>query len=200
MKPSRLLLAGIAAALAGAVVRAQTQAPTQPPARFGIGHPATPAEIAAWDIDVGPSGNGLPPGRGTAAQGSVTYSAKCANCHGKTGTEGPNDVLVGRDPRGVFPSGKETNVRRTIGNYWPYATTLFDYIRRAMPTTAPGSLTDEEVYGLVAFLLAANEVIPADAVMDASTLPKVVMPARDKFVVDPRGGPKAAPRRGGSVR
>ena len=82
-------------------------------------------------------------------------------------------------------------MRRTIGNYWPYATTVFDYIRRAMPSPAPGSLTDDEVYGLVAFLLSANEIIPADAVVDATTLPKVQMPARDKFVIDPRGGPKA---------
>jgi len=183
-----LTLLGLVVAVIGAVARAQQQTP---PARFGIGRPATPTEIAALDIDVGPDGQGLPPGRGTATEGAPIYAAKCASCHGKTGREGPNDVLVGRDPQGVFPSGKEVNVRRTIGNYWPYATTVFDYIRRAMPTPAPGSLTDNEVYGLVAFLLAANEIIPADAVMDAATLPKVVMPAHDKFVVDPRGGPKA---------
>ena len=175
----------------GLIVVAQAQQQTQPPPRFGFGRPATPAEIAAWDIDVGPDGKGLPAGRGTAAEGAVTYAAKCAACHGKTGKEGPNDVLVGREPRGVFPSGKEIEVRRTIGNYWPYATTVFDYVRRAMPTPTPGSLTDDEVYGLVAFLLAANEIIPADAVMDATTLPKVAMPAHDKFVIDPRGGPKA---------
>lgn len=181
------LLALVTASLGGAAL-AQQQTP---PPRFGIGRPATPAEIAALDIDVRPDGQGLPPGHGTAAEGAVTYAAKCASCHGKTGREGPNDVLVGREPRGVFPSGKETGVRRTVGNYWPYATTVFDYIRRAMPSPAPGSLTDDEVYGLVAFLLSANEIIPADAVMDKTTLPKVEMPARDKFVVDPRGGPKA---------
>jgi cytochrome c len=179
-------LAGIAA-----VAFAHAQSPAQPPASFGIGRPATPAEISAQDIDVAPDGHGLPPGRGTAAEGAATYAAKCAGCHGKTGREGPNDVLVGREPNGVFPSGREVGVRRTIGNYWPYATTVFDYIRRAMPSPAPGSLTDDEVYGLVAFLLSANEIIPADAVMDATTLPKVVMPARDKFVVDQRGGPTA---------
>ena len=177
-----------------ALVRAQS--PAQPPTAFGIGRPATPSEIAAQDIDVAPDGHGLPPGRGTAADGAATYAAKCAACHGATGKEGPNDVLVGREPKGVFPSGREVGVRRTIVNYWPYATTVFDYIRRAMPSPAPGSLTDDEVYGLVAFLLSANEIIPVDAVMDATTLPKVVMPARDKFVVDERGGPpaKARPR------
>jgi mono/diheme cytochrome c family protein len=192
MRRRFLLLAGAAGLFVFAAV-AQAQQRPQPPARFGFGRPATPAEISALDIDVGPDGKGLPAGRGTAADGGVTYAAKCAVCHGKTGTEGPNDVLVGPGPGGVFPSGKETEVRRTIGNYWPYATTVFDYIRRAMPTPAPGSLTDDEVYGLVAFLLAANAIIPDDAVMDATTLPKVAMPARDKFVIDPRGGPKARP-------
>jgi S-disulfanyl-L-cysteine oxidoreductase SoxD len=187
----RPCLALVACAVGLFVGSAHAQQRTQPPARFGIGRPATPEEIAVLDIDVRPDGQGLPAGRGTAADGGVTYAAKCAVCHGKTGKEGPNDVLVGLEPRGVFPSGKETEARRTIGNYWPYATTVFDYIRRAMPTPAPGSLTDDEVYGLVAFLLAANEIIPADAVMDATTLPKVAMPARDKFVIDPRGGPKA---------
>jgi hypothetical protein len=187
----RLHLALLAAAgLTAGVTHAQK--PAEPPPRFGVGRPATPAEIAALDIDIGPDGKGLPPGRGTAAEGAITYAAKCASCHGKSGTEGPNDVLVGR---GAFPSGSVTDARRTIGNYWPYATTVFDYIRRAMPTTAPGSLKDDEVYGLVAFLLAANAIVPADAVMDAATLPKVVMPARDKFVIDPRGGPKPRTRR-----
>jgi cytochrome c len=184
-----LVLAACAAGLTVITARAQQQ--TQAPARFGFGRPATAAEIAAWDIDVGPDGKGLPPGRGTPAEGAATYAAKCASCHGKTGKEGPNDVLVGREPRGVFPSGKEAEARRTIGNYWPYATTVFDYIRRAMPAPTPGSLTDNEVYGLVAFLLEANEIIPSGTVMDATSLPKVAMPARDKFVIDSRGGPKA---------
>jgi len=163
----------------------------KPPATFGFGRAATTAEIAAWDIDVGPDGSGLPPGQGTATEGAATYAAKCASCHGRTGKEGPNDVLVGRGP---FPSGTDTESRRTIGNYWPYATTIFDYIRRAMPSPAPGSLTGNEVYGLVAFLLAQNEIIANDAVMDATTLPKVVMPARDKFVPDTRGNAKKSLR------
>ena len=134
------------------------------PATFGIGRPATPAEIAALDIDVGPDGAGLPPGRGTAADGAPIYAARCAGCHGKTGKEGPNDVLVGRLPGDAFPFARDPRAPKTIGSYWPYATTVFDYIRRAMPPDAPGSLSDDEVYDLVAFLLVQNELIPADAV------------------------------------
>jgi cytochrome c len=163
----------------------------EPPARFGIGRPATPAEIAARDIDVMPDGHGLPPGRGTPAEGAPLYKAKCAVCHGATGTEGPNDVLVGREPRQGFGFSQDPALRRTIGNYWPYATTLFDYIRRAMPPAEPGSLDDEEVYALVAHLLHLNELIAADAVIDATSLPKVAMPARDRFVpVGERSSPK----------
>jgi S-disulfanyl-L-cysteine oxidoreductase SoxD len=155
-------------------------------ATFGIGRPATPSEIAAWDIDVGPDGAGLPPGRGTAADGATIYAARCAGCHGKTGKEGPNDVLVGRLPGDDFPFARDPKAPKTIGSYWPYATTVFDYIRRAMPPDKPGSLTNDEVYNLTAFLLAQNELIPADAVIDAATLPKVKMPAREKFRPDTR--------------
>jgi mono/diheme cytochrome c family protein len=170
----------------------------QQPATLGIGRPATPAEIAALDIDVRPDGAGLPPGHGTSAEGEKTYAARCAACHGKTGKEGPSDVLVGREPRDAMAFARDPQARRTIGNYWPYATTLFDYIRRAMPPNAPGSLTADEIYGVVAYLLMLNEIIPRDAVMDATSLPKVMMPARDRFVPDPRGGPasvKAPARR-----
>jgi S-disulfanyl-L-cysteine oxidoreductase SoxD len=170
-----------------------TQAPAKTPATFGIGRPATPAEIAALDIEVGPDGAGLPPGRGTAADGAPVYAARCAGCHGKTGKEGPNDVLVGRLPGDAFPFARDPRAPKTIGSYWPYATTVFDYIRRAMPPDAPGSLKDEEVYGLVAYLLAMNELIPQDAVIDAASLPKVQMPARGHFVPDTRGQPKASP-------
>ena len=173
-----------------------TQAPAKVPATFGIGRPATPAEIAALDIDIGPEGAGLPPGRGTAADGAPIYAARCAGCHGKTGREGPNDVLVGRLPGDAFPFARDPRAPKTIGSYWPYATTVFDYIRRAMPPDAPGSLNDEEVYGLVAYLLAMNELIPQDAVVDAASLPKVQMPARAHFVPDTRGQPNVtAPRR-----
>ena len=171
-----------------------SKAQAQTPATFGIGRPATAAEIAAWDIDVGPDGAGLPPGRGTAADGAPIYASRCAGCHGKTGKEGPNDVLVGRLPDDAFPFARDARAPKTIGSYWPYATTVFDYVRRAMPPDAPGSLKDDEVYGLVAYLLSLNELIPADAVIDATSLPKVKMPAHDHFVPDTRGGPKPASR------
>lgn len=175
---------------------ARAQAPVRPaaatpaqrslPTRLGIGRAATPAEIAAWDIDIMPDGTGLPPGRGTPLEGATIFASRCAGCHGKTGKEGPNDVLVGREPRDGFPFSQDPTLPHTIGNYWPYATTVFDYVRRAMPADAPGSLTDTEVYSLTAFLLHANELIPGDAIIDATTLPKVVMPARDRFVPDTR--------------
>ena len=160
------------------------------PATFGIGRAATPDEIAALDVDVGPDGAGLPPGRGTSADGATIYAARCASCHGQTGKEGPNDVLVGRVPGDAFPFARDPRAPKTIGSYWPYATTVFDYIRRAMPPDAPRSLGDNEVYGLVAYLLFLNELIPADAVIDQSSLPKVKMPAREHFVPDTRGRPK----------
>jgi S-disulfanyl-L-cysteine oxidoreductase SoxD len=158
----------------------------QAPATFGIGRPATPAEIAALDIDVGPDGVGLPPGRGTAADGAPIYAARCAGCHGKTGKEGPNDALVGRLPNDEFPFARDPKAAKTIGSYWPYATTVFDYIRRAMPPDKPGSLKDDEVYNLTAFLLAQNDLIPQDAAIDATSLPKVKMPAREHFKPDTR--------------
>ena len=129
---------------------------------------------------------GTAAGRGTSAEGAAIYATKCAQCHGKTGTEGPNDVLVGREPRTGFPFSQDPKLPHTIGNYWPYATTVFDYMRRAMPPTAPGSLSDDEVYALTAFLLHANELIAADAVMDRTTLAAVKMPAREHFVPDAR--------------
>ena len=161
------------------------------PARFGFGRPATAEEIRAWDIDVRPDGTGLPPGSGTASQGAAIYARRCVACHGRTGSEGPFDLLVGREPRQGFPFGRDPRWVRTIGNYWPYATTLYDYIQRAMPLDAPGSLQPDEVYGLVAFLLWRNEIVADTAVMNAQTLPRVVMPARDRFVRDNRqGGPE----------
>lgn len=164
----------------------QQEAQAPMPSTFGIGRVATAAEIAARDIDIGPEGRGLPPGRGTPAEGAAVYAAKCASCHGKSGTEGPNDVLVGRIEGSGFPFARDPKAPRTVGTYWPYATTLFDYIRRAMPTTAPGSLTDDEVYALVAHLLAWNGLVAGDAIIDAQSLPKVRMPARDRFVPDAR--------------
>ena len=135
------------------------------------------------DISIRPDGKGLPPGSGTAAAGKEIYAVKCAACHGKTGTEGPYARLVA-------PMG-DTTKAKAIGNYWPYATTIFDYTRRAMPYTAPGSLSDEEVYNLTAFLLAANKIIDSSTVVDAQNLPQVKMPAREFYVPDDRrGGPE----------
>lgn len=165
------------------------------PARFAVGRAATRAELAAWDIDANPEGVGLPPGRGTHAEGARVYAQKCAMCHGQRG-EGLGTGaaayprLIGREPREGFPFGQDLRHVKTVGNYWPYATTLYDYINRAMPLNAPGSLRPGEVYSLTAYLLAENEIIPKDAVIDAKTLPAVRMPARDRFVRDDRtGGP-----------
>jgi len=152
-------------------------------ARFGIGRPATAQEIARWDISIPPDGKGLPPGSGNARAGREIYRLKCAACHGNTGSQGPYARLVG-------PMGDTSRVK-TIGNYWPYATTIFDYTRRAMPYNAPGSLSNAEVYSLTAFLLAANRVIDSATVIDARSLPAVVMPAKAFFVGDDRrGGPE----------
>jgi hypothetical protein len=178
------------AAVAPVHVRRAEHRPS-PPAHYGLGRPATPEEIRAWDVSVMPDGTGLPSGIGTAAQGASIFTQKCARCHGPTGVEGPFDRLVGREPRQGFPFGRADSLTRTIGNYWPYATTVFDYINRAMPYDAPGSLKPNEVYGVVAFLLWRNEIIGDTAVMNARTLPRVRMPARDRFVLDNRrGGPE----------
>tara|TARA_Y100000817_G_scaffold264982_1_gene220557 strand:- start:2451 stop:2879 length:429 start_codon:yes stop_codon:yes gene_type:complete len=135
-----------------------------------------------WDIDVRPDGVGLPEGNGSVQEGREIYNVHCVACHGLTGTEGPNDRLVDREQWENVPT------TRTVGNYWPYATTLYDYIRKAMPQLTPGILTADEVYAVIAYVLWMNEIVPEDAVMDAETLPAVVMPARDKFVIDDRVG------------
>jgi len=150
---------------------------------FGFGRPATPQEIAALDVAIRPDGKGLPPGSGTAREGKVIYAIKCAACHGKTGTEGPFSRLVG-------PMGDTTRAK-TIGNYWPYATTLFDYTRRAMPYNAPGSLSTAEVYSLTAYLLSANRIIDSGEVITSHNLAGIVMPAKKLFIPDDRkGGPE----------
>ena len=155
-----------------------------PPERFGLGRAATSAEIAALDDDVHPDGAGLPPGRGTVADGAPIYAARCASCHGATGREGPVGVLVG----GGQPLGFRVGWRPdhatppTVGNLYPYATTLYDYIHRTMPWAQPGSLEPDEVYSLVAWLLHQNDIVPADAVLDTASLPKIEMPARSRFI------------------
>ena len=159
------------------------------PARLDLGRPATAADIAPIDIDVNPAGAGLPAGQGTYEQGSQVYAAKCAVCHGVNGEgNGANPRLIGSEPRQGFPFGKDFKIPKTIGNYWPYATTLYDYVHRAMPLPAPGSLTPDETYAIVAYLLAENQVVPRSAVMDAETLPTVRMPAQPHFVSDDRTG------------
>ena len=141
-----------------------------------LGTPISPAELAAWSINVLPDGTNLPPGSGTMAQGAPIYAQKCAMCHGENGKGGVNAALVGGAPIKAIDS------TRTIANFWPYSTTVFDYIRRAMPWTQPRSLTDEEVYALTAYILAQNKLIGEKDVMNAQTLPKVRMPNRDNFI------------------
>jgi len=158
------------------------------PRYAALGTAATPEEIKAWDIDANPAGAGLPAGSGTYARGAEVFAQNCASCHGAKGEgQPPNPKLVGADPKD-FGFGTDPSLTKTIGNYWPYATTLYDYINRAMPFPAPGTLPPADVYSVVAYLLAENGIIQQDAVMDATTLPHVKMPARDRFVVDDRHG------------
>jgi cytochrome c len=163
------------AVLGSIAVSASALALGQEGPRLGV--PATAAEIAAWDISIGPDGAGLPPGSGTAMTGAPVYEAKCRVCHGEKGAGQPNDQLVGG--HGTL---RDAAAVRTVGSYWPYATTLFDYVRRAMPFIQPQSLTADELYGLTAYLLFLNGVIGETDEMNATTLPKVVMPNRDNFV------------------
>lgn len=148
-----------------------------------IGTPLTDSQLAAWNIDVAPDGRGLPAGSGDVATGARVFAAQCAACHGARGEGGLGDPLVGG--HGTLASAKP---KRTVGSYWPYATTLFDYIRRAMPYNAPESLSADEVYAVSAFLLNQNGIVPANTRLDAASLPRVVMPNRDGFVPDPRPG------------
>jgi len=147
-----------------------------------FGHPIAPADIASWDISIGPDGAGLPPGSGTAGQGEAVYVAKCQACHGEKGAGGPNDALVGG--MGSLAEGK-TPVK-TVGSYWPYATTLFDYIRRAMPFPETKSLTNDEIYAVSAYILNLNGIVGTDELLDAQSLPKVKMSNRDGFIPFPR--------------
>jgi S-disulfanyl-L-cysteine oxidoreductase SoxD len=145
----------------------------------GLGRAATPDEIASWDVSIGPDGAGLPPGRGTPKQGETVFAEKCVACHGEKGAGKPNDQLVGG--RGSL-SGEQAPVK-TVGSFWPYATTLFDYVRRAMPLNAPKSLSNDEVYAVSAYILQLNGIIGEADAMDAQTLPQVQMPNRDGFIV-----------------
>ncbi|MSQ55742.1 MAG: cytochrome c [Betaproteobacteria bacterium] len=163
---------GVGLALACTSVQAQT---------FGFGRPATEREIAGWDIDVRPDGKGLPAGGGSAAEGKPLYETHCAACHGMKGEGKPADVLVGG--RGTLNTGKPV---MTVGSFWAYATTVYDYINRSMPLNAPQSLKPDEVYAITAYLLHLNGIIGVTERMDAQSLPKVQMPNRKGFVSDPR--------------
>jgi len=142
-----------------------------------LGHRTSESEIAGWDISILPDGTGLPPGSGTPEQGAKVYAAKCALCHGPEAKGGTNAALVGGAP---LTNGIDTP--KTIANFWPYATTLFDFTRRAMPWQQPRSLTNDEVYALTAYILSLNKIIGENDVMNAQTLPKVRMPNRDGFI------------------
>ena len=148
-----------------------------------VGTPVTEADLSAWNIDIAPDGRGLPPGSGDVATGGRIFAAKCAACHGAKGEGLIGDQLIGG--RGTLATA---NPKRTVGSYWPYATTLFDYIRRAMPYNAPQSLSADEVYAVSAWILNRNGIVPDDARLDAHTLASIRMPNRDGFVPDPRPG------------
>jgi mono/diheme cytochrome c family protein len=148
---------------------------------YGIGHAASERDLAAWNIDVAADGAGLPAGSGSVTSGKTIYAQQCAACHGAKGEGKPADQLVGG--KGTLASA---NPVKTIGSFWPYATTVFDFINRAMPYNAPQSLTPDEVYSVTAYLLYLNGVVAADTVLDARSLPKVRMPNRDGFIGDTR--------------
>lgn len=169
MSMASRLMAGTALILASVGVRAEGPE---------LGQPVAPSDIAAWDISIAPDGAGLPPGSGTPQQGEAVYAAKCTPCHGERGSGKPNDQLVG----GAGSLTGDQPPVKTVGSYWPYATTLFDYVRRAMPLNAPKSLTDEEVYAVAAYILQLNGIIGESEVMNAQSLPKVRMPNRDGFI------------------
>jgi cytochrome c len=177
MRPDLALV--LAAALAASTALAATPKPD-------LGRAPSAAELTAIDISIMPDGKGLPAGSGTVEQGAAVYAAKCQACHGAGGVGGPNDRLTGGI--GSLASPKPV---KTIASYWPYATTVFDYVRRAMPITAPQSLTNDEVYAVTAFLLSVDGIVPKDARLDAEGLPKVRMPNHDGFVSwEPKERPK----------
>ncbi len=149
--------------------------------RYGFGQPLTPAQVKPWDIDVAPDGKNLPPGRGTVVRGREVYLAQCAACHGEQGQGALGDRLVGGFGTLATPAPV-----KTVGSFWPYATTLFDYVRRAMPLNAPQSLSDADVYAVSGYVLHLNGLLSESAVVDAKTLIRLKMPNRDGFVSDAR--------------
>lgn len=169
----------VAAALAAVTLAACASQPPSQGMRPALGAPVSATEVARWDISIPPSGAGLPEGSGTARQGLQVYEQKCMSCHGVKGAGKPADALAGGV--GSLAGGKPV---RTVGSYWPYATTLFDYVRRAMPIANPLSLTSDEVYAVSAYLLFINGIVEEDAAMNARSLPMVKMPNRDGFISD----------------
>ena len=171
--------------LAGAGV---AQSPT-----YHLGRTPPPDELKKIEIEVLPTGEGLPTGSGTAAAGRQVYASKCATCHGPTGVEGPQERLVGG--RGTLATPKPL---KTVGSYWPYATTLWDYVRRAMPFDHPGTLQTDEVYAATAYVLFLNGIVGEQDAVNQTTLPRVQMPNRNGFVADPRpdvGAPRPPKKR-----
>lgn len=143
----------------------------------GLGKPLSAQEVAAVDFVIMPNGEGLPAGSGNAKTGAALYQAHCVACHGSRGQNGVNDVLAGGQGTIAGPVPQ-----KTVGSYWPYATTLFDYVRRAMPYQNPGSLSDDELYSITAYVLFINGIVGESDTIDAGSLPKVTMPNRDNFV------------------
>jgi cytochrome c len=182
MRRFELLAAVALCAWASAVLHAQT---------YGLGRGVSPEEIRRHDALIPPGGEGLPAGSGTAEKGKAIYAAQCARCHGATGREGPEDVLVGGIGSLATPKPE-----KTVGSYWPYATTLWDYLNRAMPFDRPGVLSADDVYSVTAYVLQLNGIVSATDVLDANSLPKIRMPNRDGFVPDPR--PDAGKKRSAS--
>ncbi|MCK1288477.1 cytochrome c [Bradyrhizobium sp. 44] len=151
---------------------------------FDLGRPATPEEIKLWDIDVTPDGKGLPVGSGTVAQGKQVFADNCTACHGDNGQGGIKDRLAGG--QGTLASSAPV---KTVGSFWPYATTLYDYIHRAMPYPTPGSLSTDDTYAVTAYILSLNGIVPPDGKVDKDSLPKINMPNRDGFIPDPEFDP-----------
>jgi mono/diheme cytochrome c family protein len=175
MRMCELHIAMLAAVALACATSAQAQSP------YGVGRPVTAAEIAGWNIDIDREGRKLPPGNGTVSHGHEVFDQQCAACHGAKGEGGIGDRLSGGQGTLATP-----NPVRTVGSYWPYAPTLFDYIRRAMPQNAPQSLSNDDVYAVSAYVLHLNGLLPADATLDAGTLGTMKMPNRGMFVGDPR--------------
>jgi S-disulfanyl-L-cysteine oxidoreductase SoxD len=175
MPTRELCIAAFAVVALACATSAQAQVP------YGIGRAATPAEIAGWNIDIDRYGNNLPPGSGSVGHGREVFDQQCAACHGAKGEGGVGDRLVGG--QGTLATPEPV---KTVGSYWPYAPTLFDYIRRAMPQNAPQSLSNDDVYAVSAYIFHLNGLLSAEATLDARMLSAIKMPNREMFVGDPR--------------